>query len=174
MDKKEIDIYLKKINETQDKAEKLSITREFLDLIYNSIGFVNQNGNVMFLKNSNDLINYLVEISGTSIINEIGAAYIPGLSYLMGEIVNRSNASNKESEATKINKHVDGLLSNFGELLENPTNEQIDIVDFLLVKSISESFKSNTPISEKIQLATKNFFYKLPNLTNFRKTFRRS
>lgn len=171
MDKKEIDIYLKKINETQDKAEKLSITREFLDLIYNSIGFVNQNGNVMFLKNSNDIINYLVEISGTSIINEIGAAYIPGLSYLMGEIVNRSNASNKESEATKINKHVDGLLSNFEALLENPTNEQIDIVDFLLVKSISESLKSNTPITEKTQLATKNFFYKLPNLTNFRKTF---
>ena len=171
MDKQEIDIYLNKINEAQSESEKLRITNEFLDLVYKSVGYVNKYGQVGTYKNTTDIMNYLVETSAVSIINEIGATHVPGLSYLMGEIVNRSNASNKESEAEKINNYVDKLLSDPELLPDNPTDEQFVIYDLLLLRSVKEALRKDIPIAPNTKIATSNLFLKLPNPTDFRTTF---
>lgn len=171
MNKQDIDLYLNRISKAQTDSEKLAITKDFLTLINGSVVFADSNREVLSYKNSKDLMNYLVETGAVSILNEIGAAHIPDLSRMVGVIVRKSDAPNKEIESEKINSYVEKLLSSADILPENPTVEELQVVGGLIIKSVGDSIRNGTPISEKMDKMTKRFFSKLPNPTDFRHTY---
>ena len=170
MNKQDIDIYLNKINNAQSDNERLGITKEFFSLLKKNIGFIDENRNIRMYKNSKTLIDYLVETGAVSTINEIGAAYIPDLSRLLGVIVNRSDAPNKDTENEKISNHVKSLLSNINALPDNLTKDQEIIYDGLIIKNISASIKEDTPLTELTKDSIKKFFAKLSGPVAFRDT----
>ena len=105
MEKKDIDLYLNKVNSAPTNEEKVAATRELVELIGGSIASFNQDRRMSsFVKLDQDLIDYLVESSAISVAHEVGIKEIKDLSRLLGFIVERSNAFNKEEVTLPISR----------------------------------------------------------------------
>lgn len=167
MKKEDVDLYLSKINKAQTESERLFLTKEFFGLINKSVCVVDKKRMIDTYPGKKEIINYLVETGAVSLMNEIGAAFIPDLSRAAGAIIGKSNVPNKQEETKKIDSYVEKLLADPSILPENPTQEQIDIYDGLLTRAVFVSIEDKIPVNDTIITASQKLFNTLPD---FRKT----
>lgn len=171
MEKKDIDLYLNKVNSAPTNEEKVAATRELVELIGGSIASFNQDRRMSsFVKLDQDLIDYLVESSAISVAHEVGIKEIKDLSRLLGFIVERSNASNKEEVTQKINDEVEKALKDSSILGEEPTQEQIDILDGIATRYLYNCIDKGTPVDDFARDAITDMFSKLPEGVSHRST----
>lgn len=163
MEKKDIDLYLDRVNAESSKKEKLSATSDFLKLINESIVFRDDSRFLHTTKSiDKNLIDYMVETGALSIFHKIGAPEIVDLTRIVGFLIDNSNAPNKDEEAKKIEEDVETFLKDPNMLGENPTQEQIDIYDGLLTKYLYTAIETEKLVGEIGKEATTRLFSSLP------------
>ena len=171
MEKKDIDLYLSKVNSEATKEEKLEATKELVKHIDESIVHLDKTTRRMAsYKIDQDLIDYLVSSSAISIAHEIGMTEIQELSRIVGFIVESSNASNKEDSLKKLREEVEAALQNHEFLGESPTKEQLDIYDGILTRYLYEAIDRGIPVNNIAKDAATYLFSNMPDGMNHRHT----
>ena len=171
MEKKDIDLYLSKVNSEATKEEKLEATKELVKHIDESIVHLDKTTRRMAsYKIDQDLIDYLVSSSAISIAHEIGMTEIQELSRIVGFIVESSNASNKEDSLKKLREEVEAALQNHEFLGESPTKEQLDIFDGILTRYLYEAIDRGIPVNNIAKDAATYLFSNMPDGMNHRHT----
>lgn len=173
MEKNHIDLYLEKVRSNISEEEKIEETKKIYKLINKSFVNTDKNRRVysyVLDDKKKEIINYFVESGALNKCHEIGLSKIIDLPRVLGGVLKKSEASNKQELEEKLKKDIEIFLEKNKYIKENPSKDEFDIYDGIATRYFYNCKMDNKDIGELGKEIVSELFSHLPKNVSYKDT----